>query len=184
MTFDQQTRILIDMDGVIADLYPYWLERLNKKLDTNFKKEDITNFYIHDALQVPEKEVYSIIDEPGFFYRAGVIQGSQYVLEKLWNDSRYDCRICSAASYSNNAVREKWMWLQEYFPFIKKEKVIFTKDKSIIDAAWLIDDAPHNIEAFHHGKIVFDQPWNRSLLPSLDYHKRVFNWFDIEKFFH
>lgn len=171
--------ILIDQDAVIANIIDYWLERLNIKFHKRYTEEDVTDFQLHKVLQLPERAIYDVIDEPGFFWKAKVVKDSQYVLEDLWE--RFDCRIVTAASYSNNAVREKWMWLQEHFPFIEKEKIVFTKDKSIVRGDFLIDDAPHNLEVFHSIPIIFDRPWNRQL--KLDHGIRLKNWLEIRDFF-
>ena len=174
--------ILVDMDGVVAAIHDYWLDEINKELGTSFMENDIWCFETHRALKTPEKLTYKFLDEPGFFFRAKVVEDSQDVLCDMWR--HYNMYICSAASYSNYAVKEKWLWLQKYFPFITKERVIFTKDKSMIRGDYLIDDALHNIETFPGHGIIFDKPWNRND-EYLDASRttRVKNWNEIKQLF-
>lgn len=172
--------ILIDMDGVLANIHNKWLDMINNHHGTSYRYKDITSWDIHLCLNLPES-VYKFIDVPGFFEEAKPIEDSQKVLESLWQ--RYPCRIVSAASYSNNAVIEKVRWLKKYYPFIKNKEIIFTKDKSVIAGHYLIDDGHINLRDFPGVSVVFDQPWNQDFIIDPPKSFRVRGWKEINKHF-
>lgn len=167
--------ILIDMDGTIADVHTHWLEDINSKYGTNYKIHDFTSWDVHKVFNLPE-DIYKFIDRQHFFLRADPIEGSQEVLEKIFKNKK--AYIVSAASYSNHAVKEKVIWLNKYYPFIPKNKIIFAKDKSAIAGDLLIDDAIHNVHDFHSNSFLFNQPWNQQY--ESDKVRRVHNWNEID----
>ena len=38
--------------------------------------------------------------------------------------------------------------VEKHFPFLDEEKFVFTRDKSIVKACYMIDDKPKNLENF------------------------------------
>lgn len=170
--------ILVDMDAVLVNIVNYWLEQINYKHETSYTIEDIKDFSLHDCLNLPES-IYSILDEPGFFFRGTPIEDSQEILFLL--TKKYNVKIVTAASYSNNAVREKWLWTQKHLPFISKEQVVFTKDKTIVKGDYLIDDAPHNLLTTCSIPVIFDYPWNRNIIIKRGI--RIKDWKEIGKLF-
>lgn len=174
----KKLRILIDMDATICDLHSGWLDLINKELDLSLSINDITKWDFHIHLNLPES-IYSLLDRPNLFFDAKVIDQADIYMPYIWN--KYDCYIVSAASYSNDAVREKWRWLQKHFPFVDKTKVIFAKDKSVINGDYLIDDAIHNIENFPNRTIMYSQPWNLSYKDNKMI--RVSSWKEIKEYF-
>ena len=170
-------RLLIDMDGVLADLYGSWVRAICDEIKP-IDFSDWKTWEPHKDLGVSE-DMYKIIERSGFFTDLKPLPNAIEVAEALW--VKYDCRIVSAASYKADVVREKVRWLEEYFPFVNKRQLVFTKDKSIVSGDYLLDDGPHNIEDFPAGKILFDQPFNRDI--DFPINLRVFNWYQVADFF-
>jgi 5'-nucleotidase len=171
-------RVLIDMDGVMANTSGPWYQAIRDEYNIEVDCEKIKSWNLHTELNLPDT-IYRIIERPGFFENLPVMDNAVPVAEALWK--YYDCYIVSAASYTHDNATQKWRWLQKHFPFIKKEKVIFAKDKSVIKADFMIDDGPHNLKGFDGWRICFDHPYNRVLDFPIDL--RVSNWYEVANFF-
>ena len=166
-------KISVDMDGVIANVYSQFVRmhaaefgRLITADEMNGKPEDIA---FENALQY--------VRCPGFFRSAPVIENSQEVLRKL-ND-QYKIFIVSAAMEFPNSLVEKHAWLNEHFPFISWQQMVFCGSKEIIKADIMIDDHFKNLNFFTGETILFTQPHNK--LADALHHKRVESWQEIER---
>lgn len=170
-------RIACDMDQVLGDIMSPWLEQYNKDYDYYLSPEDITVWNWHELTHPDcQKKIYDYLDNPDLFRRLPVMEGSQEVLELL--NYKYEIYIVSAV-YNPINIPPKVEWLREHYPFLDEEKFVFTRDKSIIAADYLIDDKPSNLKTFRGGKVLFDAPHNRSV----DDYYRAINWYDLKKFF-
>jgi 5'(3')-deoxyribonucleotidase len=164
-------QILVDMDGVLADVYSQFikLEKLETGIEIN--TDDIIGKLESDAFPHGDKHVNSI----GFFRNAPTIKGSVEGLEYLNN--KYKILIVSSATKFPNSLKEKIEWLNEYYPFISWEQMIFCGQKKSIEGDIMIDDHPKNLDTFEGEKIIFTQPHN-ALIDHF-YYKRVNNWTEI-----
>jgi 5'-nucleotidase len=165
-------RLLVDMDGVLADIYPQYL---------NFLASDTgIDLAVNDLKGRSEGEVFTNIRKylftKGFFRGAPVIGGSSEALMKL-ND-RYDLFIVSAATEFPHSLTEKYEWLEEHFPFITWRQMVFCGSKSVIQGDIMIDDHFKNLDPFKGKTILFTQPHNDGL-PEKN-HIRVHSWQEIE----
>ena len=166
-------RIAVDMDGVLADVFAQFIQYHFK--DTGETKT------IQDALGKTEIEPFpnaaQHLYSKGFFRSLPVIPGSQEVLEKL--NKNYDLFIVSAATEFPQCLHEKQAWLNEHFPFIGWEQMVFCGSKTIITADIMIDDHFKNLDPFQGETILFNQPHNQ--LIDAGKHTRVFSWQEIEE---
>lgn len=180
-------RIMIDMDDVICD--GGFLELVNQFLNTNYKKEDITTYYIQDLIpkeRYPEwieffnsKNVYDYVE---------FLEDAYEVMEKL--SEKYELYVCSSyifrdsAEYSANNLKNKFEWLYKNIPFIKPENYIFTSNKGIIDCHIKIDDKLSNLSGNAKQKLLFTAYHNKDIsdkeLEEVKV-KRVNDWKEIEK---
>lgn len=153
-------RIAVDQDNVIADLLTEWLYRYNNDYNDNLTKEQVTMWNWH-SLTKPEcgEKIYDYLDDPDLFLNLPVIEHSQEVLETL--NHYYDIYIVTSPFNFNNIV-PKAKWLEKHFPFIPRERYVFTRDKSIIKASALIDDKPKNLETFEGLRVLFTAPHNKT----------------------
>jgi len=167
-------RIAVDQDNVIADLVAEWVRRYNYDYNDNLTPDKI-NVWNWSHLCKPEcgKKIYDYMDDPELFLNLPVIEGSQEVLKEL--SYTYDIYICTSPFNISN-VEPKHEWLLKHFSFLDQNKFVFTRDKSILAAEYLIDDKPANLEGFQGTKILFDAPHNRDE----NRFYRVNNWLEVK----
>lgn len=164
-------QLLIDMDGVLADVYPKLIREQSKILD-----REIT---IESLIGMPEREAFPHIEEilttNHFFRELPLMEGCYEGLRYL-ND-KYEVLIVSSATEFPNCLNDKLKWLYEHFPFIRWQQVILCGSKASIRGDIMIDDHPKNLDFFPGKRFIFDQPHNSGLIdPS---YTRVRSWKDI-----
>lgn len=169
--------IAVDQDYVLAKLIEKWLKTYNVIFEDNLKPEDITEWNISKFVKEEARPYMNNILNLDKFYRdLDVVEDSQRVLEKL--SKKYEIIIVTDP-YTRMSFKSKYEWLQEKFPFIHPKNFVFTGNKSIINADYLIDDGFHNLEGFKGYGLLFDAPYNREETRFF----RVMNWLDIENLF-
>ena len=156
--------ILVDMDGVIANLelqflndwmakYPFRIaipleQRTHFNLETDYSKE-----YSSD--------IYDIIHAKGFFRCMPVIEGSVSSLKEML-EMDLDPVICtSPLSDSTTCAMEKMEFIEEHLGSDWIRRVIISKDKTMIKGSHLIDDIVHtgrHTPSWKH--MLFNQPYN------------------------
>lgn len=166
-------RILVDMDGVLADVYARLFEIHEKETGQKLTAEDIAGKLEEEAF--PDQRKW--VSAPGFFRTLPVMKGSREVLEKL--GSKYDITVVSLATEFPNSLTDKIMWLHEHFPFISWKQIVFCGDKSLVKADIMIDDHPKNLDNFKGKTYIFTQPLNQFYNNSR--HTKVSSWAEIEK---
>jgi 5'(3')-deoxyribonucleotidase len=166
-------RILVDMDGVLVDIYARFFELHEKETGERLHEKDIAGLLEAEAFANQRKWVST----PGFFRSLPVMEGGQEVLEKL--NSEYRIIVVSLATEFPNSLTDKQLWLHENFPFIGWNQIVFCGDKNIIKADIMIDDHLKNLDHFDGETIMFTQPPN--MLVNNSGHKRVNSWYEIEK---
>jgi 5'-nucleotidase len=163
--------IAVDMDGVIANVFEQYLALDEKHTGRRKSAEELKG--------IPEMEAFERAREyiltRGFFRNAPVIQDSQGVLYRL--NQVYDVYIVSSATEYPNSLAEKYEWLQEHFPFISWQKMVFCGSKNIIRADIMIDDHVKNLDSFIGVTYLFSAPHNH--LVSSDKHLRVHSWREV-----
>jgi len=165
-------KIAVDMDGVLADVY----EQLFAMDEKDFGKRKTWD----DVAGKSENETFPRIRDylykEGFFRTMKVINGSQPVIEKL--NRAYDLYIVSGATEFPLSLSEKQTWLNEHFPFITWQQMVFCGSKQIIQADIMIDDHFKNLNFFKgRTSILFTQPHNA--YEDNGRHRRVNNWQEI-----
>jgi 5'(3')-deoxyribonucleotidase len=166
-------RILVDMDGVLADVYPRFFELY--KEETGLRKTMGELIGLKEGEAFPE--IYRWVETPGFFRTIPVMPDSQRVL-KLLNDN-YEIIVVSMATEFPVCLTDKQLWLNDNFPFISWKQVVFCGNKSLIPADLMIDDHLKNLDNFNGQTLLFTQPHNMILKDTP--HQRVDSWAEIEK---
>lgn len=164
-------QILVDMDGVLADVYSQFIEWEYKESGIRLKMDELNGKTETEALPSCYKHVRSI----GFFRTTPVIPDSFEGLKYL--NEKYKVLIVSSATEYPQSLPEKQAWLNEYFPFITWEQMIFCGRKDSIKGDIMIDDHPKNLKTFEGKKYIFSQPHN--IFISDEQYERVSGWKEI-----
>ncbi len=169
-------RILVDMDGVLADFERGFLEKYRKQYPDKpyVLLEERRNFQVKDdyseELQPLVKAIYQ---SPGFIRSLPPIAGG---LEALCEMAvlGHDLFICtSPLSQYDPCVVEKYHWVDEHLGRDWIKKIILASDKTLIRSDILIDDKPEikGIATPCWEHILYTQPYNQHV-PS----KRRLTW--------
>jgi Uncharacterized protein conserved in bacteria len=166
-------RILVDMDGVLADVYPRFFELYEQETGNKKTMGEIIGLKEGEAFP----ELYRWVETPGFFRSIPVMADSQRVLKLL--NKTYEILVISMATEFPVSLTDKQMWINDHFPFISWRQVIFCGNKSLIQADLMIDDHFKNLDHFKGETIIFMQPHN--VYNTNHQHKTVSSWREIEK---
>jgi 5'-nucleotidase len=166
-------RLLVDMDGVLGDVYHRFFERHEEDFGKKLSVKDIIG--LKEAEAFPN--VLRWVNSPGFFRSIPVMPGSQKGLKNL--NEHYEVIVVSMATEFPESLTDKQLWLSEHFPFISWKQIVFCGCKDIIQADIMIDDHLKNLDNFKGETLLFSQPHNLNLMNHR--HRRVDSWAEIEK---
>lgn len=176
-------RILIDMDGVIADFVSPSLKAAAIPLS-----HDECNMWNYFSGFMTEDEFWSAIESVDGFWDSLKPYEWAYELVEM-------CRriapvyFCSSPARHKSCAGAKIHWLREH-GFLKgtDDRFILTRHKHLLanNGTVLIDDGKHNIDAFRGAggsAITFPMPWNGCLSSGItsgdDKVSDVKSWLDI-----
>ncbi len=159
------------MDGVLADVYAQFLRMEYEELGIKRSLKDLEGILEMEVFANAEKYVRS----KGFFRTAPVIEGSIEGLRYL-ND-KYNVLIVSSATEFPDSLSEKLYWLNEHYPFITWQQMIFCGKKDSVKGDIMIDDHPKNLDYFDGKTIMFTQPHNAKM--DNGKHIRANNWQEV-----
>jgi 5'(3')-deoxyribonucleotidase len=159
------------MDGVLADVYSRFFELYEQENGSSLSVADVSGKLEAEAFQNQLRWVTT----PGFFRTVPVMEGSVEGLKTL--NSRYNVIVVSMATEFPRSLTDKQLWMQDNYPFISWQQLVFCGDKSLIRADIMIDDHPKNLDNFTGERIMFTQPHN--ILLKNTWHRRVSSWAEI-----
>lgn len=168
-------RIALDMDEVIADVQPKFLDLYELEFGHRPNKEDFWGkkiYQVNGADQIRER-----LFDKGFFADLPVMPGSKEVVRELME--HYDIFITTAAMEFRMSLEDKYDWLKKHFPFIHWKNFVFCGDKSIIRADYMIDDHANNLHTFQGTGLLYTASHNIHETAFT----RVNNWEEIHSFF-
>lgn len=159
-------RILVDLDGVAADLHGKWLAAYNAWWQDELTRADLVRTY-HVHENVAERcaeRVYDIILEPGFFDDLVPLPGAVESIEELRES--HEVLVCTAAAGPDSA-RAKLEWCARHLDMDRKH-VILTHRKELVACDVFVDDSPMNLIAMRDAQpgchiIAMGYPYNRDL---------------------
>lgn len=167
--------IALDMDEVIADVLPKFLDIYEEEFGVRLQKDDYYGkkvYEIEGAMSIRDR-----LQEKGFFRDLPVIEGAQEGVKALME--HYDVYITTAAQEFRNSLEDKYDWLLEHFPFIHWKQFVFCGDKSVFGSDYMIDDHARNLKTFRGKGLLFTA--NHNIHESG--FTRVNNWQEVLEFF-
>ena len=173
MITKRRPRILIDVDGVLADFSSGALLVCNKLANTSYTVEDIKDFDIFKlpSLKEIEDEAWRLMDHPGWARTLKVYDGAKDAVKRLKEIG--DVRIVTAAVFSGPTFCfDRAQWLEEHFGIVHDD-IFFGADKRCVWGDVFIDDKIENIHNWigENGNlpntpiaILWDRPWNQNYI--------------------
>ena len=160
------------MDGVLADymagVYEKWHTRYPEMYAEHaIPLDSLPRMYTRNCYEGDVfTTLHSIEHEAGMFAELPPVPGAIAAAQAL--AATYDVRICTKPrSYEmGRCMQEKAHWIAQHLGEEWLAKTIFTRDKTLVRAAILIDDNPHITEGAYTPEwqhIVYDRPYNRHL---------------------
>lgn len=140
-------RILVDMDGICADIHKAWYKWLAD--EHGFSMTEAQQHDFDMAKCVPEEigvKVFDCLQLPGFFRALEPIPGSLEAIEHLHANGHHVLIVTAAEAAVSHM--EKKQWVQEHLPFLNKRQFITAHEKWLIQADALVDDSPRNARDF------------------------------------
>lgn len=172
-TDDLQKRLIVDMDGVMADVYSQFVAYEEREFGYRQPIENMLGKKEHDVFKNLSAYLYS----KGLFRNAPVMEGSIETMKML--NKKYELFVVSAAMEFPTSLLEKYEWLEEHFPFISWKQIVFCGLKTVVQGDIMIDDHYKNLDFFEGKTLLFTQPHNVG--HDNKNHTRMENWAEVAK---
>jgi 5'(3')-deoxyribonucleotidase len=151
----------VDVDGVLGEQVPPVLERLKRKKNLNFTKEEITEWDLQVNGTNISKEIEEALLDPNFVKEMPLVQGATDALKQVYK--KYHVVIVTSRPLETEKETKDWLKMHfKYHEFINTREM----GKNITGINVLIDDNLQNIEAFASSGgfgLLFSQPWNQKI---------------------
>jgi 5'(3')-deoxyribonucleotidase len=160
-------RVLLDVDGVLADFVGAFLGVVRDRLGREHTPEDIHSFGIANSLNLSKDEFDTcaeVVSQPGFGRTLAIYPGAQEGVAALQRIA--DVYIVTSPWNSNPTwTHDREWWLYENF-HIPYNRVVHTSAKHLVRGDVLVDDKVDTVATWceeHPGctGIVWDTPHNR-----------------------
>lgn len=166
--------ILVDMDGVLVNLNPIILERINKEFGTDYTEEDLTDFNYGKSLDKSEHSdlAYDIWHENDLYKDIEWSDETKDAIEELKQIGRVV--VVSSPMVGHGTSKLRWLYSHGF----DKEDVVLASDKNLVHGHVLIDDRAENVRKFPRASLLFDKKYNESYNTE-DHETRVHDWSDV-----
>lgn len=156
--------ILVDQDGVLADIELGLREAWRKKFGTEcpLLRDRRTNSLKPEEVREYHDDINSIIYSEGFIRDLKPIPDSIEAINDL--AKKNEVFICTVPLLEyRNCSYEKYAWVERNLGLEWTKKIIYTRDKTLVRAELLIDDAPEvtGLKSPEWEHVIFDAPYNR-----------------------
>jgi 5'(3')-deoxyribonucleotidase len=157
-------RIAIDIDNVLTDTTTQILAFINSCFpQVNLKMEDMTSYWIEDALPPECQWIVPIaFEQKSVWKKVRMIEGAAYYIHRLYEDG---AEIYFATATTAENFRKKIGFLTRELNFFPegyvRQHAISIKKKQLLNVDFLVDDCyDHFIDLPPYHGICFEYPWN------------------------
>jgi 5'(3')-deoxyribonucleotidase len=161
-------RILVDIDGIITNTLPTWLQRIYETTGVKARLSDVTkwNLYENSPLsQVPIPDLLAPLNERGFTANLPMMADADIFLKKLY-DAGHDISIVTAR-HGVVCIPETIEWFEAMMPWLDVHKKLwFVHEKHRLTADVIIDDKAEYLIDYKNAHpnahlITIDYPFNK-----------------------
>lgn len=191
-------KIGIDIDNVIADSYPHYINAFNKKFGTSVKYEEVYHFYyLEKNVGIEENLVLefieSIVHSEEFQLQIPPVINALEIIKK-WIEQGFSIHYITSRPSDTKKETLKWLKNQRFWVKgvtldlyhetehnFKHISRINNFKKDIADKKKLdvfIEDSIDIAKSLEIPVLLFDRPWNQGKLP--ENVRRVRDWIEIE----
>jgi len=176
----KRPRILIDVDGVLADFIAHSLPILERLTGRSWVLDDFQTWDLFDTVPREfEQPFFAAVNTPGWCRGLPVFGGAQEGITRVRELAEVYI-VTSPMNHIPTWTHEREGWLKEHFG-IPHKKVVHTSAKYICVGDALVDDRPANIAAWEkeHPEglgLLWDQPYNRDVQVK----NRVSTWTEVQ----
>lgn len=138
-------RLILDMDGILADLPTRWIARYNADWHDSLDPARVTSWALHHWVR-PEcgPQVYRYLRDPDLFLSLDPYPGAVEAVRTFTAELGLDVMVVTSAPPAVHQA--KATWLRRHFPFLRQpDQMIFAARKEWVEADIFIDDGPENL---------------------------------------
>jgi len=137
--------ILVDTDNTLADFDAAFLNNWIEKYPNEvfIPVEERKNFHaLHDYPEHLREKVYELYHSKGLIRELPPVKGGIVAVHEML-EKGHDVRFCTSHLFEYDpCVIEKYEWIEEHFDKTFVDRIILTRDKTLIRGDLLIDDKP------------------------------------------
>ena len=151
----------IDFDSTINSMLDTWIEWLNKKHGRSVAVDEVKDWELAKCYPFLSKaDLFEPLNTPEFWDEVKIKPEAVDVVARLIQEG-HEIYVITSSHYKTLPYKLK-KCLFAHFPFLNKENVIITYNKSLIRCDIILDDAEHNLIGCQGTKVLFDAPYNQN----------------------
>jgi len=153
-------RILVDVDGVLADHVAPALAIVNREQRMAFTRADVKEWAQQLGDTDIATEIKRVLADPDAVMGMPVIEGALEALNML--AEKHTIIIATSRPFGTSASTRNWLWVNR----IPHSCFVCTNDKAALEGDLLIDDHLPFVAAFAatgRPAVLFTQPWNEDM---------------------
>lgn len=162
--------IALDADGVLYDLVTPWVKAYNDIFNDNLDPNIVDTYDLSKYTKCDRDSLMYILEREDFWTSIKLYDGVYEAIERLTKRDDIDLVIATATGY--RTAIPKFEKLFSLLPMLKKEQLIMTGRKDLLDVDILIDDWEQNLKkmacSLSKTPILITQPYNRNF-PNVEY---------------
>lgn len=167
-----------DVDCVLNNLMDIAIEIFNNKYNKYYTIHDITTYRLSDCLDIDDAILMkNIFEDPNIWKKVRPVNGAQSFLQHLISDGHDVYLVTDNSPYTYG---NKFDWIQTYFPFIDKSKIVCMSDKWMFKSDVMIEDCLENLLAKpYYSRILINKSWNQFKKDDIYGIYRCYNFDDV-----